>query len=69
MFLYPDIDPEILNIAAQKEKELAPVFEQIQEINEANQYKILSAFQKTVLQKPTLMQAPATVIMNSAERP
>ena len=23
MFLYPDIDPEILNIAAQKEKELA----------------------------------------------
>lgn len=46
MFLYPDIDPEILNIAAQKEKELAPVFEQIQEINEANQYKILIAFQK-----------------------
>ena len=23
MFLYPDIDPEILNIAEQKEKELA----------------------------------------------
>ena len=46
MFLYPDIDPEILEIAAQKEKELAPVFEKIQEINEANQFKILSAFQK-----------------------
>lgn len=46
MFSYPDIDQKILDIAIQKEAYLQPVFAKIDDISEANQYKVLSAFQK-----------------------
>ncbi len=51
MFHYPDIDPSILEIAEQKEDELKPVFSKLEEISEANQFKILSAFQKNKVEE------------------
>ena len=46
MFHYPDIDDAIITKAAQIEEELKKVFHHIDEISEANQYKVLSAFIK-----------------------
>ena len=46
MFHYPDIDDAIITKAAQIEEELKEVFHRIDEISEANQYKVLSAFIK-----------------------
>ena len=46
MFHYPDIDENVLNKAELIEKELAEVFQRIDEISEANQFKVLSAFIK-----------------------
>ncbi|MBR3263025.1 MAG: methionine gamma-lyase family protein [Lachnospiraceae bacterium] len=46
MFHYPDIDDAIITKAAQIEEELKEIFHQIDEISEANQYKVLSAFIK-----------------------
>ena len=46
MFQYPDIDPELIRIAEEKERALSGVFSEISEVSEANQYKVLSAFQK-----------------------
>ena len=46
MFHYPDIDDAIIKKAAQIEEELKEVFHRIDEISEANQYKVLSAFIK-----------------------
>ena len=46
MFRYPDIEKDILDLAEKKEKELMDTFRKIEEISEANQYKVLSAFQK-----------------------
>lgn len=46
MFHYPNIDPSLLEIAEKKEKELADIFARIREISEANQYKVLKAFQE-----------------------
>ena len=46
MFSYPDIDKKILASAREKEKALRPVFDRIEDISEANQYKVLQAFQK-----------------------
>lgn len=45
MFSYPDIDAQILSVAANIEEELRPQFQKITDISEANQYKVLSAFQ------------------------
>lgn len=44
MFQYPDISPEILQITADCEKMLQERFDQIQQISEANQYKVLKSF-------------------------
>ena len=44
MFHYPDIDESIIAKAAQIEEELTTVFRRIDEISEANQYKVLTAF-------------------------
>ena len=46
MFHYPDIDDAIIIKAAQIEEGLKEVFHRIDEISEANQYKVLSAFIK-----------------------
>ena len=46
MFSYPDIDESILSAAKKAESDLEPVFARISEISEANQYKVLKAFQK-----------------------
>ena len=46
MFAYPDIDPKLLTIAESKEKELSAVFQSVEDISEANQYKVLSSFIK-----------------------
>lgn len=46
MFEYPEFSRELLNLAAETEEKLAPVFRQIDEISEANQYKVLNAFRK-----------------------
>lgn len=46
MFQYPDIDPELIRLAEEKEAELSGIFSEIADISEANQYKVLSAFQK-----------------------
>ena len=46
MFHYPDIDDAIITKAVQIEEELKEIFHQIDEISEANQYKVLSAFIK-----------------------
>ena len=44
MFHYPDIDESIIAKAAQIEEDLTAVFRRIDEISEANQYKVLTAF-------------------------
>ena len=44
MFNYPDIDKSLLEIATEKEKQLEKRFKQIDEISEANQFKVLTAF-------------------------
>lgn len=46
MFQYPDIKPELIELAGRKEAELSEVFARLSDISEANQYKVLSAFQK-----------------------
>lgn len=46
MFHYPDIDESIIAKAAQIEEDLTAVFRRIDEISEANQYKVLTAFIK-----------------------
>ena len=46
MFNYPDINEEILKTAKKKETELSPVFKEIDDISEANQFKVLNAFRK-----------------------
>lgn len=46
MFRYPDIDDELLNLAERKETGLAETFKKVDAISEANQYKVLTAFQK-----------------------
>ena len=46
MFNYPDIDKEILKTAKEKETVLEPVFKEIDDISEANQFKVLNAFRK-----------------------
>ena len=46
MFRYPDINEEILKKAEEKEALLKPVFKEIDDISEANQYKVLNAFRK-----------------------
>lgn len=46
MFHYPDIDEKIITRAEKVEEELTAVFKRIEEISEANQYKVLSAFIK-----------------------
>ncbi len=46
MFHYPDIDEKLITLAETKEQELAEIYRKIEEISEANQYKVLSAFQK-----------------------
>lgn len=44
MFHYPDISEKLLKTAEITEQESAPVFRKIEEISEANQYKILNSF-------------------------
>ena len=46
MFNYPGIDKELLSIAEEKERELSDIYRSIDEISEANQFKVLSAFIK-----------------------
>lgn len=46
MFHYPDIDDALITKAEQIEEDLKKVFQRIDEISEANQYKVLSAFIK-----------------------
>ncbi len=46
MFHYPDIDDAVITKAEQIEEDLKKVFQRIDEISEANQYKVLSAFIK-----------------------
>ncbi len=46
MFSYPDIKPELIQLATQKEAELSEVYSQLADLSEANQFKVLSAFQK-----------------------
>ena len=46
MFNYPGIDKELLTIAEEKERELSDIYRSIDEISEANQFKVLSAFIK-----------------------
>lgn len=45
MFHYPDIDPKLIGVAEEKEKELEEIFREIEEVSQANQYKVLQAFQ------------------------
>lgn len=49
MFQYPDIDKKILKIAQEKEEELSGIFAELAEVSEANQFKVLSAFQKNAV--------------------
>lgn len=49
MFRYPDIDEKLLILAEEKEKELEGIYKSIHEISEANQYKVLTAFQKNAV--------------------
>lgn len=44
MYRYPEFSDELIRLAEEKEQELTPVYRQIDEISEANQYKILNAF-------------------------
>ncbi|MBR6349335.1 MAG: methionine gamma-lyase family protein, partial [Lachnospiraceae bacterium] len=46
MFNYPDINPELLKEAQQIEESLKDTFRRIDDISEANQYKVLNAFRK-----------------------
>ena len=46
MYNYPDIDEQTLELGKACEDELKEIFLQIDEISEANQYKVLSAFIK-----------------------
>ncbi len=46
MFDYPEFSRELLDAAKEAEEELAPVFRKIDDISEANQYKVLNAFRK-----------------------
>lgn len=46
MFKYPDIDPDILKAGEEAEYALYDRFKLIDEISEANQYKVLSSFRK-----------------------
>ena len=46
MFQYPDINKRILEISETCEKELSQVFQEIDAISEANQYKVLQSFIK-----------------------
>ena len=46
MFHYPDIDTKLIELAEQKEAGLSGIFAELTEISEANQFKVLSAFQK-----------------------
>ena len=46
MFNYPDISNEILEIAIKKENELKETYDRINDISEANQFKVLSAFRE-----------------------
>lgn len=40
------IDPRVLDLVAEAEKDVAPQFEKLDDIMAYNQYKVLSAFQK-----------------------
>jgi len=44
LFHYPDISENIQTLAAQVLEKLAPAFREIEEISEANQYKVLQSF-------------------------
>jgi len=46
LFQYPDINKRILEISETCEKELSQVFQEIDAISEANQYKVLQSFIK-----------------------
>lgn len=46
MFQYPDIQTEILDLAKECENDLSQVFQEIDMISEANQYKVLQSFMK-----------------------
>ena len=46
MFHYPDISPAVLTLAEECEKALVQTFQSIDEISEANQYKVLQSFIK-----------------------
>jgi cystathionine beta-lyase family protein involved in aluminum resistance len=46
LYNYPEFSEELLRIARDKEKALSGIFRQIDEISEANQYKVLNAFRK-----------------------
>ena len=46
MFHYPDITENTLNLATECEAELSQMFHEIDEISEANQYKVLQSFMK-----------------------
>ena len=46
MFIYPDFDKSLIEKGNAAEAFLKPVFDRIDSISEANQYKVLTAFQK-----------------------
>lgn len=46
MFDYPEFDSELLSVAKKVEEDLQPVFKRIDDVSEANQYKVLNAFRK-----------------------
>ena len=54
MYNYPDINPEILEAAKEAEEALKDTFARIDEISEANQYKVLNAFRNNKISEAHL---------------
>ena len=46
MFKYPEFSEKLLELAEKVEEELAPIYKEIDDISEENQYKVLNAFRK-----------------------